>query len=262
MIEHLRTTHSSRPRTARGFTLIELMISITIAVFLIGGALAIVGRTKNVFVAQNQLAQLQDNERLAMTFMAEVIESAGYFPSPKLYTAAAVMPVAGVFATSGQPVFGTYSAAAPGDTITVRFGAAPLDNVYGCTGVSNAAVAPYDTYVNKFWINTPAAPLRPQLMCTFTNNAGTNPAGGVALINGGTNMGVTNLAILYGIKRNPANTGSCSDTYLNASQMLAADWQNVCSVAVTVTFDNPLIPAQPITIRRVIAVMTTAGVNS
>ena len=253
MIDCLRIASQLRRRAARGFTLIELMVSIAIALFLIGGALAIVGRTRSTFAAQNQLSQLQDNERLAMTFMAEVIESGGYFPTPKLYTAAGVMPATGVFAAPGQAVYGTSTGA--GDTVTIRFGAGLGDNVYGCTGASNGAVGPYDTYVNYFWVNTAVvAPQLPQLMCTFTNNAGTLPA--VPLVNG-----VTQLTILYGVKRNPAVALSCTDTYLDANHMLAADWLNVCSIVVNAFFSNPLNALQPIKIQRVIAVMTSAGVN-
>ena len=249
MIDSSRTMHRCERHRAGGFTLVELMVSVTIALFLIGGALTIVAQTKNTFAAQNQLAQLQDNERLAMTFMAEVIETAGYFPNPKLYQASAVLPVVGAFAKAGQAVYGTYVAGTPGDTVSVRFGAGLNDNVYGCTGASNTTVGPYDTYTNKFWVKNTG-----QLMCTFTNAAG--PALPVPLVNG-----VTNMVILYGVKRNPADTLSCADSYLNASQMTAADWTNVCTISVALTFTNP-INATPIIIRRVIAVMMTAGVNS
>jgi type IV pilus assembly protein PilW len=79
-------------RHLSGFTLIELMIAITLAIFLVGGLLMMVQSTRNTVTTQTQLAQLQDNERLVLTFMTEVIESTGYFPNPKLYTAAGVMP--------------------------------------------------------------------------------------------------------------------------------------------------------------------------
>jgi hypothetical protein len=140
---------------------------------------------------------------------------------------------------------------APGDTLTVRFGAALNDNVFACNGAMNLGVAPYDVFVSTFFVNA----VTQQLMCTATNNAGPVT---VALVNN-----VTNLQTLYGIKRSPADTGSCTDTYLSAGQMLATDWPNVCSITVTVTFVNPLsAAAAPVSITRVIAVMNTAGVNS
>ena len=249
---------TSVPRKlSRGFTMVELMIAITLAVFLCGGALTIVARTKSTFAAQNQLAQLQDNERLAMTFMAEVIESGGYYPNPATNTAAAAMPAitTGTTFAAGQPFNGTFTAAAPGDAVWVRFGAGIGENIFGCTGSTNTTVAPLDTYINKFYVNTAVSVgQQPQLMCAFTH--GTTAALPVPLV-----TGVTKLAVIYGVKRNSNDTGSCTDTYLNASQMTNADWLAVCAVRVSLTFTNP-INSTPITITRVIAVMNAAGVNS
>jgi type IV pilus assembly protein PilW len=245
----LRISH----RHLSGFTLIELMIAITIAIFLVGGLIMMVQSTRNTVTTQTQLAQLQDNERLVLTFMTEVIESTGYFPNPKLYSAAAVMPVTGPFLTAGQAVFGTFNAGVPGDSVTIRYGAALNDNVFNCRGSRNTTIGPYDTFVNKFWIDN-TVPSNPVLTCTFSSGA--SPAVDVPLVNG-----VQNLSIQYGIKRNLADTGSCADTYLG-SQMLQPDWSNVCSIALTVTFANPINPAAPITITRVIAVMNRAGVNT
>jgi type IV pilus assembly protein PilW len=244
-------------RNAAGFTIIELMISATIALFLVGGALAIVARTKNTFAAQNQLAQLQDNERLAMTFMAQVIQSAGYFPNPKVNTAAGTMPVnTGLgFTVAGQPVVGAQNATASyGDTVTVRFAAGLNDNVYGCTGQQNTSVANFDTFTNKF--SVALVNNVPTLVCTFVSASGTGNGALIPLV-----TGVTNLAILYGVTRNTGTaTGSCADTYLSYSQMVAADWNAVCTVRVTASFTNPLNTAGPvITIQRVIAIMNTAG---
>jgi type IV pilus assembly protein PilW len=254
----MKPAMSCTPRNGRrhlsGFTLIELMIAITIAVFLVGGLLMMVQSTRNTVTTQTQLSQLQDNERLVLTFMTEVIESTGYFPTPQTFTAAQVMPVAPPFATSGQAVYGTYNAAAPGDTVTIRYGALLGDNVFNCRGTLNTTVGPYDTFVNKFWINA-AVPSNPILTCTFSSGA--SAPVDVPLVNG-----VQNMSISYGIKRNLADTGSCADTYLNANLMLAADWNNVCSILLQVTFANPVAPASPIVIKRVIAVMNTAGVNT
>ena len=249
-----RRTEAKRPNHARGLTLVELLIAMTVALFLVGGVLTLVQSTRSTFAAQTALAQFQDNERLALSFITEVIESAGYFPNPKLYTAAQVLPAVGVFG-AGQSVYGVHNAAAPGDSVTVRFGAALNDDVFNCSGALNTGVAPYDTFVNQFYVD----PVKQQLMCTATSSVANLT---VPLVNN-----VTNLQVVYGVKRNPTDTGSCTDTYLTANQMAPPlfpnDWQNVCSITVTVTFVNPLSKAgAPVSVSRVIAVMNAAGVNS
>ena len=66
---------------ARGFTLVELLVSLLIGLFLLGGLLTLVQNNKRTFTTQNSLAQLQDGERLAMSVMTDVIQTAGYFPT-------------------------------------------------------------------------------------------------------------------------------------------------------------------------------------
>ena len=239
-----------------GFTLIELMIAITISVFLVGGLLMIVQSTKNAFITQNQLAQLQDNERLAMTFMAEVIQSAGYFPRPDQYINLNVFPASAVFAAQNQVVIGTTNATT-GDTVTVRYGAGLNDNIFNCRGAMNTLTANYDTFVMKFWVKpVSASNPSPTLTCTFSSTSN------AAAIDVPLVSGVSSLAIAYGVARSGVDTGSCADTYLIFSQMTAADWSNVCSVRVQAFFINPLKPTTTVAITRVIAVMNTAGVNS
>jgi type IV pilus assembly protein PilW len=239
-----------------GFTLVELMIAMTVALFLLGGLMTIVQHTRQAYGDQNLLAQLQDNERLALTFMADVIESAGYYPDPKTNDPLVLMPIAGAFTAAGQPIVGTRNAAAPGDTVTVRYAAKINDNVFNCMGTQNTSGAT-DTFVNKFWVNN--APAVPQLTCTYSSTA-------TAQVNVPLVSGVQNLQILYGVKTSVANTGSCTDTYMRANQMTTANWSAVCSIRVSLTFTNPLNPAgagnQPITITRTIAVMSMAGVNT
>jgi len=236
---------------ARGFTLIEVLISMTVALFLLGGLLTIVQSTKQTFTTQSQMAQLQDNERLAMTFISEIIESAGYYPDPQVNAATAVFPVAAPkgFTAPLQVVFGTTTAG--NDAVSVRYGAKLNDNIFGCTGKTNTTVA-LDTFVSKFTLD--AATQR--LMCTFSTN--TVAGVPVPLVNG-----VTSFTVLYGVKLNPGpSTGSCTDTYKTAAQMVApADWLTVCSVLVTMQLQNPLNPLVPISITRLAAVMNTAGVN-
>jgi type IV pilus assembly protein PilW len=260
----LRTVRTAQ----RGFTLIELMVAITLGIFLVGGLLMMVQSTRNAFGNQQLLAQLQDNERLVMTFMAAVVETTGYFPNPVLNTNTAMFPApfpiqhgGQQFLTPGQAIFGTRLAAAPGDTVTVRYAAgpnipAPGDNVFNCKGTKNTTGAT-DVFINTFWVNA-ANPNNPVLTCTVSSANGSFAKADIPLVNG-----VQSLSIQYGIKRSPADTGSCADTYLFANQMLAADWLAVCSINVSMSFSNPLKVGPPIiVIQRVIATMNAAGVNS
>ena len=71
------------------------------------------------------------------------------------------------------------------------------------------------------------------------------------------------MTILYGVKRNPADTGSCADTYLNASQMVGRRLEQ-CLLDLTDRNVHQSLNhgPTPIVIKRVIAAMNTAGVNT
>ncbi len=254
----MHRTPSRAGRDQSGFTLVELMVAVTVSLFLLGGLFASLQSTRHAFRNQSALAELQDNQRLAMALISGVVESAGYYPNPKVNDANTVMPAVGTTWAAGQSILGTYSAAVPGDPISVRYGAGQNDNVFNCAGQQNTAVAGFDTFLNRFHVDNATQ----TLMCQYTTAAGTQD---VVLV-----TGVQNMSILYGVTRNAgAPTGSCADTYLNASQMTAADWSKVCSVRVSLSFVNKLdapagstVATAPITLSRVIAIMSMAGVNT
>jgi type IV pilus assembly protein PilW len=244
-----------------GFTIIELMIALFIGLFLLGGLLTLVQDNRRSFVNQNQLAQLQDSERLAMTLMTDVIQAAGYFPDPTTNTAAAALPAAGAMA-AGQPMTGTFNAAAPGDTITARYATTTGDGVLNCTGASNTTgnVAP-DLYTNVF------AVVNGQLVCTLTNEVGTRTYPLVGAVTNTPNAIIVNkLSILYGV--DSAGVGNNVDSYVTAAGV--ANWNHVISVRIQLTFQNPLWSATPVqgqgtqpqylTFQRVIGVMNQTGI--
>ncbi len=252
-----RQLPSRRVGAQRGFTLPELMVALLIGLFLIGGLLTIVQDNRRTFSSQNQLAQLQDAERLSMTMMTDVIQAAGYYPNPVANVPSLLMPAAGAMA-AGQAMTGTFNAAAPGDTITVRYATANGDGILNCSGAANNSGAT-QAYTNTFSVIVNAQGIS-QLVCTLA-------VGGVAtnypLVNN-----VTQIGVLYGV--NTAGTGNNVDTYMNAAQVTAAnDWNNVVSAQVTQTFVNPLFSAvnqgqgnQPptVTFQRVVGVMAKTGI--
>lgn len=257
---NINHTHAVRrlPCHQQGFTLVELSVALLIGLFLLGGLLTIVQDMRRTFGNQNQLSQLQDSERLAMTMIADVIQAAGYFPDPTLNTIQSAFPQALPFVQDGQAIAGTRNIAAPGDSIYVQFNTAPNDGVINCTGGTNGTGA-NKTYVNQFSVDN-----RGELLCRLNNL----PA--VVLI-GGPLPGpvqVKNLQILYGVKTNFAIADNNVDSYLYANQMVPINWFNVICVKVTLTFDNSKLaasqPGQPLTIpfTRVITVMGRGGANT
>jgi len=238
-------TTSRAPRAQRGYTLVEIMIAVLVALFLLEGLLTIVQNNRRVFGAQNQLAQLQDGQRMVMTMIADIVQTAGYFPDPTVNTSAALTATAPFAA--GQAIAGTYNAAAPGDTIRARYVTASGDGILNCSGASNTSGA-NQIYVNVFRI------IGGQLVCTMNGTQYT-------LVSG-----VTNFSVLYGVKTNFAVDDNTVDSYLNASEMTAANWKNVITVTVTLTFTNPIYAAgsgqpQTITFQRVVGVMGRAGIK-
>jgi type IV pilus assembly protein PilW len=248
---------AGKRRIQGGFTIVELMVALLIGLFLLGGLLTLVQDNRRSFASQNQLSQLQDAERMAMTMITDVIQSAGYYPDPTTNSATLVMPANGTFAAAGQAVVGTYSATAPGDTISVRYVTNSGDTITNCIGQSNTTGA-IASYTNTFSV------VNGQLVCTMNGTAynviGTTPTANF------TGVVVNNMSILYGV-----TTGSSPnnvDTYYTAAAV--PNWSNVISVQVTLKFNNPMYTAQAIaqgstvpqylTFQRVITVMSQAGI--
>ena len=239
----------------RGFTLIEILIALLIGVFLLGALLSIVQANRAAFGDQNKLAQLQDSERMALSMMADVIQSAGYFPDPTHNTLDGTLIAAPPFAVE-QSIYGTHSTTT-GDTLYVRYMTAGSDGILNCSGLSNTnpVGGANVLYVNWFYISNG------QLVCNM-NGTEYDLVSGVP--NSTSTLGITNLAVLYGVNTGGATAANNVDTYMTADLMTPANWDNVISVMIQLTFTNPLYTAgstQPptITIQRVVGVMNQLG---
>jgi len=244
--------------TQRGFTLVELMIAVVIGLFLVGGLLTLVQAMKRTTVSQNGMSQLQENERMAMTLITDVIQSAGYFVVTSATvnnTAASSFGVIAPFTVAGQYISGTGTFGGASNTITVRYMTSGTDNVINCNGGTSAVAA---SFVNQFSIDT----ANKNLVCQLTVNGGAPTT--VVLING-----ITNMQIRYGVQTNTSVTSNSIDTYLDSTAV--TDWTAVKSVKITLTFVNPMygnspcqttLASTPATINftRIIPVMSNTGI--
>lgn len=208
-------------RPCHGHSLVELMIALAIALVMLLGLTTVLVQMKGVFVAQDQLAQLQDNERLALTVLSGSVHSAGYFPNPASNSAEAALPAAsgpyGTFA-AGQGLVGK------DHMLTVRYSAPPAQPLLvNCLGEFNTGTT------DKELMNTFSVDAKHELLlCSTDGGATTTPLVG----------NVTGMDVRYGT--DSAGSGQV-DRYLAAAQVDAAGlWPRVRSVQLTLSFANPL----------------------
>jgi len=223
-----------------GLSLIELMIAMAIGLFLSLAMSVVYLYMKQAFNSQDQLAQLQDNERLALTILTTSVKTAGYYPDPLVLNAQATnLPTAtGTYAfAQGQGMVGTTGATSNGDALATRYVSLSGDGVMDCTGtpyVGGTLNVSKQLMVNLFRVNTSN-----ELTCAVSGD-GVTFGTAVPLVSN-----VKSMTVLYGID----TTGSGSpDRYYTASAV--PSWAAVKTALVTLSFVNPFAgqPLQPATI--------------
>src|SRR5438045_5495684 len=205
----------------RGFTLVELMVTVAIALFLIGGLLTVLQNVRGAYNHQRHRHRLQDQQRFALTILADGIQAGGYFPNPVDWQPATSLPPAGSPCpgappfVAGQAFSGCHTATTAPDTIEVRYRTAVKDDVIFCDGSTNTTQDPTGLYVNQFTVAPPAGNTPGQLQCQLSDGAtGAVIRGPVTIVNG-----VENVQLLYGVNRTPAPSAYNVDPYLTAEQV-------------------------------------------
>jgi type IV pilus assembly protein PilW len=242
-----------------------------IALFLLWGLTTVVQNVRKANLNQQGLAQLQDEERFALTVITDVVQSGGYLPNATLWTAATALPQSGNF-ESGAPFYGALNAP-NGHTLSVRYMTDSGDGVILCDGSTNNQGAA-QTFTNTFTVVPQGPGVVGGLYCQVNNLGPSAVAPGVLLV-----PGVTSMTVYFGVKRDFTFNDYNVDTYLTPDQMCGVvlnpcgtdDWGNISAVRVILTFTNPLfdgsIPVGPtnqttITFERVIEVMARGGVHT
>ena len=147
----------------QGFTLVEIMLAITLSMILIAGVVQVYLSSKTSFQVQNQLARLQENQRISIDFLQRDIRQAGFNIS-----------------LGDAPITVTEGVGNGSDSIVVRYSSAT-----DCLG----ADTPEDNIaVNRYFIQSDAQGDR--LMCLGNGSAIPQPIAD----------GVSNMQILFGEK--------------------------------------------------------------
>jgi type IV pilus assembly protein PilW len=237
----------NRSGRQRGYSLIEVAVAMAVALFLLGGMFTVLQSTRSNSGNQNLLAQLQEQERVAMTMMTDVIQQTGYYPNAQTKAPSDVLLPSAAFLTAGQSVVGGKNAYA--DTVTLRYEGDSTNSVLDCRGsvIPDGTIEEMQFQIKPLNANANAPKT---LFCTVNGND-------VPLV-----PNVTSLAITYGV--DSSGSGS-ANAYLPANQM-APYWANVYSVKLNIGFANPLFgqPGQTIQtlfFNRVVGIMANSGVN-
>lgn len=202
LLKQENRTHCSRQY---GFTLIEIMVASVLGIVILAGVMQIYFGSKQSFHLQNQMAELQQNQRIALEFLTRDIRMAGFTEGN---------PVVGLFDTATTVDGGTNVS----DDITVTYASAT-----DCLG--EGVPGSFPIAVNRYFIQNET------LKCQ--GNTKTEP-----LVDG-----VVNMQILYGINTDGPATPPAKSTankYVRAGDSdLEANMSNVVSVRISLLFRTP-----------------------
>ena len=210
----------------KGFSLVELMVALTLGLLLIAGLGQVFVGSKQAFRAQEGVSDVQENGRFAIDILGRQIRLAGYRPAvlqpPQIDDPS--MP-AGSEAIFGFDNTATSGRAPGSDVLLIAYeGAADGGVTTDCMGNAVAAGA---EVVNAFFINAER-----ELRCTV-NDASQQAAGQPLL------EGISDMQILYGVDNTACGTSLTPNTgfaYVTANNVI--QWCSVRSIRIDLTVDS------------------------
>ena len=200
MISMIKTLHRQR-----GFTLVELMIAMTLGLLILLAIGSIYIGSRQTFRMQEENARLQETGRYALEVMGRSIRQAGFWNMP-------INPVATATAFGGTPVTGA-DGGAGADTVTVQYDYLAGDRDCEGTDASSLAVPP--PFITDFYSLDAA---NSELECDGVD---------VGNVSQPLVADIEDMQILYGID---TNNDQSADQYMATP----ANWAQVVSARVCV----------------------------
>ena len=231
--------NNSPKQTMMGFTLIELMVSMVLSLFLIGGVINIYLSSKQTSQAREEISSVSDNARAAIRVLTQTIGHAGYATpahiafddyivgTGKVLNAGLCADGSGNI-TDETLLLDSNDGATDVITVTALADAASAGGAISrdCSGqvlnvacqYPNAANIDGAKIYNSFFIQTPVGETEPSLFC----NGSVSP-NSVRIADG-----VEDMQFRYGVD---TTANLIADKYLTATQVDANGWwQNIVSV--------------------------------
>jgi prepilin-type N-terminal cleavage/methylation domain-containing protein len=122
-------------KDCRGFTVVELMIALALLAVVLAGIYTTFGSQERAYILQDQMAEMNQNARVALEFMSKDIRNAAFDPTAAIATGAG----AGIETATATSIVFTQDVTEDGDLddeaeyVGYRFDAAN-DEIDRCTG--------------------------------------------------------------------------------------------------------------------------------
>lgn len=209
----------------QGISLIELMISMALGLFLLAGLSYAFITMSNTAVTRKNLSDVHDTQRISMYLLSSFIQQTGYYIYASGVTSTTAFPaetVTGNGSTitfaAGQTISGT---SATSDSISVRYFANSDFPQGTCSNISSTSAN--IKYTDVFSINAAGS-----LICEET--AGGTYSSRVIADN------VSKMVVTYGVEKN-ANSGSVN-IYVTDPSLFPVTylWSAIKTVTITLTY--------------------------
>lgn len=207
-----------------GFTLVELMVSLTIGLILLAGVAQVFASNKQANRYNESLSELQDNGNFAIQFITSQLANAGRVPNPQLFNRPGQDPSdwtvleAQVYPAANLPVSGTEGGLSS-DSLIINIA---YPNTIATTPTNCAGTAVPSP--GNFALGT-------NYGITNTLTVGTGASGRSALFCNGAEIleGVENLQVEYGVD---TDGDRMVDRYYKIDAVPAASVRNILTVRV------------------------------
>ena len=176
-----------------GFSLVEIMIASTLSLVLIGGVMQIYQSSKVTYNLQNELADLQENERIALNVLNSNIRMAGFSQNIPVtsFIDRSDDPYTDADAEGNRPKLTRDGGGNNSDQITIRY-----QSDVDCLGQDVPATG---IAINTFFIQNE------ELKCRGNGNAASQPLA----------SNIESMQILYGINTSSDAEDVAPDRYVN-----------------------------------------------
>lgn len=219
------TRSASTLQWQRGFTLVELMVSLTIGLILLAGVGQVFTSNKQANLYNESLSELQDNGNFAIQFVTTQLANAGRVPNPQLFNRAGQDPSdwstieAQVYPATNLPVSGTEGGSSSDSLIiNIAYPNTIATTPTNCAGALVPAASASFTLGNNYGI-------------TNTLTIATGASGRPALFCNGVEIieGVENMQVEYGVD---TDADRMVDRYYKINAVPAANVRDILTVRV------------------------------